>query len=141
MLQGIAKPARYRDEPRLPRVPACQSGVPTRHPSLVLGAPDLVGEAETGPADVGYVHLDPQLVVESGRGVIPQLGLNDRESNPLRHERLAMQLDLAHRLDPSGLEIPNICGVMGDACRIGVGEADSNFGRAVHVGTRCSRRV
>jgi hypothetical protein len=75
------------------------------------------------------MRADQQQIVEKGRLAIADGGIHHHHVQTPPHDGRVLDADLAHGFDAAHLEEGEIVGVMRDAHRIGVREADSDLGR------------
>src|SRR6478752_10060465 len=86
----------------------------------LVTAEELVAEREAGAAHLGTGAAHCELVVEPERAQIFGVRLDHHHVHPARVNVGVAVPELAEVLDASDLEPPEVCGVVGDAHRVGL---------------------
>jgi hypothetical protein len=87
---------------------------------------DRVLEPEARPAELAAAGVDRELVVEAHRPHVPDVDLGGRRLDAGVPKPLVAAVEPAEVLDPRGLEPDEVRGVVGDALRVRLGEADGD---------------
>ena len=96
---------------------------------------DSIGEAERGALALGERAADRELVVEAQRRVIAQVDSHHGELEPVAVAQLAVGVaERAQVLDARALEPGEVGGMVGDAHRVGLGEAHAQIDAEVAHG-------
>ena len=94
----------------------------------VAVALDDVLVAKAGAANVDAACMDPQPVVELRRLAMTDVGLDRERLDALLAQRGVAPAEAGEVVDARDLEPDEVLGVVGDALRIRLGEADSDLG-------------
>lgn len=85
---------------------------------------DRVLESEAGAADLAAARPDGQPLVELDGSEVAHVDLGRRRFDALLAKPLVAAVETAQVLDPRGLEPDEVGGVVGDALRVRLREAD-----------------